>query len=87
MNYPNPFNPSTTINYLIEEKSNIKLSIHNIKGQKVIELIHCNKDRGKHSVIWDGKNSSGETINSGVYYIILNADNKRVIIKKCVLLK
>ncbi|MCK4654382.1 MAG: SBBP repeat-containing protein [Candidatus Cloacimonetes bacterium] len=67
-NYPNPFNPTTTINYQLPEDSKVKLSIYNIKGQKVKILVNKILPAGEHSIIWDGKDSNGNRVSSGIYF-------------------
>jgi flagellar hook assembly protein FlgD len=53
-NYPNPFNPSTNISFSIPSPANVKLTVYNVKGQKVKELINDTMDMGIHTVQWDG---------------------------------
>ena len=86
-NFPNPFNPSTTINFSIQIDSIIKLSIYNIKGQKIKTLANEEFTKGDYSIIWDGNNQSGKSVSSGVYYYIMKVDGKIKAIKKCLLLK
>jgi len=85
-NYPNPFNPETTINYELSKASFVTLKIYNILGQEVRTLIDENKPAGSHIVKWDGKNTSGEYVTSGMYFIRLQAD-KYTQIKKAIYLK
>jgi len=86
-NYPNPFNPTTTISFSIIEDSNIELSIYNIKGQKVKQLVSDQLSAGQHSVVWDGDDESGKLVSSGVYLYKLNVNGKTEAVKKCLLLK
>ncbi len=66
-NYPNPFNPTTVIEFSIPETGHINLTIYNIMGQKVRELVSDNFRAGTHTIIWDGKDDSGNTVSSGIY--------------------
>ncbi len=66
-NYPNPFNPSTEIKYVLPKSGFVDLKIYNIRGREVKILINDFKSAGTNSVIWDGKDSFGETVNSGIY--------------------
>lgn len=68
-NYPNPFNPSTTISFdLVEENSNnVELVIYNMKGQKVKQLLNSQLPAGKHSIVWNGDDDSGNPVSSGMY--------------------
>ncbi|MDP2984336.1 MAG: FlgD immunoglobulin-like domain containing protein [Candidatus Latescibacter sp.] len=66
--YPNPFNPSTTIALGLPRDGHVIISIYNVNGQKVRELANSNMFAGKHSFIWDGRDSSGQVISAGVYF-------------------
>lgn len=85
-NYPNPFNPETRIHFSVTEKSNVNVSVYNVKGQKVKTLVNDNMDAGNHSVMWNGKNSNNQGVSSGVYFMRLSTP-KHVISKKINLLK
>ena len=77
-NFPNPFNPSTVINYTIPQSLNslqVKLEIFNLLGQKVITLVDAKQVAGEHSIQWDGKNEAGNLVASGVYLYRLKAEN------------
>jgi hypothetical protein len=67
-NYPNPFNPSTTINFGLPSETAVELRIYNIRGQVVNTLINKVMPAGYHEVVWDGKNSGGQPVSSGVYF-------------------
>lgn len=66
-NYPNPFNPTTTIKYQLPQMSDVKLVIYNVLGQKMRTLINKQVEAGHHSVVWDGRNDSGRQVATGVY--------------------
>jgi len=66
-NYPNPFNPSTTIEYSLPETGRVSLVIYTVSGQKVCELVSGILSAGKHSVVWDGRDQTGNAVSSGVY--------------------
>jgi len=72
-NYPNPFNPETTITYQIPKASQVKLEIINILGQPVITLVDKEQLAGFYSVQWNGKDDSGRSVPSGVYVYRLAA--------------
>ncbi len=72
-NYPNPFNPTTTINYSIPRRRNIELAVFNVKGQRIKTLINDVMPSGEHSVIWDGDNDNGVKVASGIYFYKLQA--------------
>ncbi|MHB2150321.1 T9SS type A sorting domain-containing protein [Calditrichota bacterium LG25] len=85
-NYPNPFNPSTTIRFGLPEDSNVKLTIYSSTGQKVINFINGFFSRGYHELMWDGKNRAGNLVSTGIYIFELKAGNHRII-KKMVFAK
>ncbi len=66
-NFPNPFNPETTISFFLAEASEVTLEIFNIRGQRVVKLVDEYKEAGIHRVIWNSRDSSGRTVGSGVY--------------------
>lgn len=66
-NYPNPFNPSTTISFTLPETGRASLAIYNASGQNIRELVSGTLPAGKHSVVWDGRNQNGSAVSSGVY--------------------
>ncbi|MFC1540891.1 FlgD immunoglobulin-like domain containing protein [Candidatus Latescibacterota bacterium] len=68
-NFPNPFNPTTTIEYAIpaDGAGHVDLVIYNIHGQKVRTLVSETKEAGYYNVVWDGRNDVGETVSSGLY--------------------
>lgn len=86
-NYPNPFNPSTTIQFSIQNDSNVKLSIYNIKGQKIKILAQNKFLKGSYSLVWNGDDENGQTVGSGVYLYKLYINGKIGAMKKCLLLK
>lgn len=74
-NYPNPFNPSTTLRYEIPLHSgNAELTIFDILGKKVRTLAAGNIEAGQHQVSWDGRSDAGRPMPSGVYFARLKAD-------------
>ncbi|MFO7895715.1 MAG: C10 family peptidase [Candidatus Cloacimonadales bacterium] len=72
-NYPNPFNPTTTISYNLAEEGEVELEIFNVKGQKVKTLVSEKQAAGTHSVVWNGKDNSGSNLSSGVYFYKLRS--------------
>ena len=86
-NYPNPFNPITTIKFNLIESGEVKLTIYNIKGQKVKTLMDCYTSPGDFELIWNGKDEQNLPVGSGVYFYKLNVNGKDKSVKKCLLLK
>jgi len=66
-NYPNPFNPETTIQYQLPKKSEVKLAIVNLLGQRVATLVNEVQSNGTYSIQWDGKDDTGTELASGIY--------------------
>ena len=85
-NYPNPFNPTTTLRFDLPEISDITLTIYNMLGQKVRTFDYQNTSAGYHSVIWDATNDFGQQVGAGVYLYQLQTINF-VKTRKMVLLK
>ncbi len=67
-NYPNPFNPSTTIAFSLPKAGIATVEIYNLKGQKVRSLLHAKLSSGEHKAVWDGTNDDGKTVSSGIYF-------------------
>lgn len=85
-NYPNPFNPSTTISFTLPEAQRVNLSIYNTIGQKVKELISRDLPMGDHEIVWNGTNEFGREVPSGIYYYRLSSRNYQEI-RKMILMK
>ncbi len=77
-NYPNPFNPVTTITYELNSRMPVFLTIYNVRGQKVKELIRGEFQSGYNTVGWDGRNDLGRQVSAGVYYYSIKAGNQVV---------
>jgi hypothetical protein len=67
-NYPNPFNPNTVINYSVEHKTEVEISVLNILGQHVATLVNEEMDAGVYQVVWDGNDENGDHVASGIYF-------------------
>jgi len=80
-NYPNPFKPNTKIEYSLENDGHVDLTVYNIDGKQIINLISNIKGAGSYSVDWNGKDSFGNAVSSGNYVVKMNADNKTKTIK------
>jgi hypothetical protein len=74
-NYPNPFNPVTSIRFVLPKAMDVKLEIYNALGQKVTTLIDGKQRQGQHIVNWNGIDSKGYPVSSGIYFYRLNAEN------------
>jgi hypothetical protein len=89
-NFPNPFNPTTTIEFNIEpsqQNEQIELEIYNLKGQKIKTIANDEFPKGTHSFIWNGDDATGKPVSSGIYLYKLKIDGKTEAMRKCLLLK
>jgi flagellar hook assembly protein FlgD len=85
-NYPNPFNPTTSIQYALSEDTRVTIRIYNMLGQLVATLVDEDQTAGYKSVAWNGRNAAGSSVASGIYLYKLNAGNfvqtKRMLLLK-----
>ena len=86
MNYPNPFNPSTTIPIELPEESFVEVAIYNILGEKITVLSKGVKSPGYHNILWNGKNQFGKPVSSGIYFVSVHLGQK-IYHQKMMLLK
>ena len=73
-NFPNPFNPGTTIKYSVPKRTQVQVSIFNSLGELIKSLVNESEDAGTYSINWNGTNESGRPVGSGVYLIRLNTE-------------
>ena len=85
-NFPNPFNPGTTIRYTLQKSGDVEITIFNVLGQPVKTLVRGYKTAGTHDVYWNGTNEQGALVPSGVYFYRLRT-NGLTITKRMVLSK
>ncbi len=92
-NYPNPFNPETTIEYQLPQSAEVMLTIYDVQGHEVRRLVHGTKSAGYHSVQWDSRNELGKFVASGIYLYRIEVKSKvagqrsYVNVKKMILMK
>lgn len=86
-NYPNPFNPSTSISFSVSQPAFVEMEIFNIKGQKVSQLIHQNMEKGTHKITWNGNDDKGKNVGSGVYFCRLKVNHQSIDTRKMLLIK
>jgi hypothetical protein len=68
-NYPNPFNPSTTISFTVPQSSTVSLSVYDLSGRLIRSLLSDESvDQGRHEVVWSGQDERGGSVPSGVYF-------------------
>jgi len=85
-NYPNPFNPKTSIPYTVARPTKVQMIVYDINGKEIMRLIDQIKDMGDYIVTWSGVNSLGFPVSSGVYFVTIRMDHfyntkKMVLIK------
>ncbi len=79
--YPNPFNPSTAIQFDLPETADVRLEVFDILGRRVRLLLKARKPAGRHTVRWDGADDAGHRVVSGVYIFQLQADGRKCVAK------
>ena len=80
-NFPNPFNPSTTIRYRLPEDSNVSLVIYDVRGNLIQTLETGHRSAGWYNVVWNGQTADGSTISTGIYFARLYAGDYSYMIK------
>jgi len=75
-NYPNPFNPETAIKFTLPNSGRVHLSIYDIKGREITNLINEDKQRGTYLAVWNGCNKNGRKVSSGLYIYRLKFKNQ-----------
>ncbi len=75
-NYPNPFNPETTISFTLDKPSFCEMSIYNVRGQRIVTLVQERLEAGPHAIVWDG-----DSAPSGMYLCRLKTDSDEVVRK------
>ena len=86
-NFPNPFNPATTIKYALPQAADVELTVYNVVGQVVRTLVAEHQSAGRYVVEWDATNDSGHSLSSGIYLYRLQAGSEFREVKKMLLLK
>lgn len=86
-NFPNPFNPQTSIQYTLNKNDFLQITIHDESGHLITTLVNGNKSAGAHNVLWNGKNDKGVPVASGIYFYTLRAGGKNIDTKRMILLK
>jgi len=85
-NYPNPFNPSTSIAFYLDRDTNVNVTIFNIRGQQVRMLVNGSFTAGHHHISWDGKDDNAQFMASGVYFYIMET-SESAHFRKAILIK
>ena len=72
-NFPNPFNPTTTLRYNLPINAKVKLVIYDLLGRAIKTLVNRVEETGLKSVVWDGNNDAGQPVSSGIYLYRIQA--------------
>ncbi len=80
-NFPNPFNPTTSIVYTVKEAGPVRVQIFNIMGQLVRTLVNASQSAGRYDVLWDGRDMNNQPVPSGTYLCMMEAGSYRTFIK------
>ena len=86
-NFPNPFNPTTTIQYALPQAADVELTVYNVVGQVVRTLVAEHQSAGRYAVEWDATDDNGHSLSSGMYFYRLEAGGEFREVKKMLLLK
>ena len=84
--YPNPFNPTTTLSFSVPTEGVVSLNIYDMTGRLVSTLVDGNLEQGYHSIIWNGMDSNGHAVSSGMYIYSLKGEGVSIT-KKMVMMK
>ena len=85
-NYPNPFNPSTIIQYVIPKTGTVEINIYDIRGKLIRTIVNQNQTDGLHKAYWDGRDEAGKKAASGIFVYTVKFE-KICLSKKMILLK
>ncbi|MDD2229312.1 MAG: FlgD immunoglobulin-like domain containing protein [Candidatus Cloacimonetes bacterium] len=75
--YPNPFNPTVNISYILEKQAKTEISVFNQRGQLVRSLLSTELKNGQHNLMWNGKDNAGKDCSSGIYLFVMETGGKR----------
>jgi flagellar hook assembly protein FlgD len=78
-NYPNPFNPSTTIGYAIPHIGVVSIDVYDILGHQITTLLSKTMPAGYYEVSWDGRDQYGRSVSTGIYFYTLNTGKTRIV--------
>lgn len=80
-NYPNPFNPSTKIKFAIPQEAKVNIKVYNVLGKEITKLLNETRRSGEYEITWNGSDSNGHSVSSGIYFITMTADKYSKTIK------
>ncbi|MFQ5674457.1 MAG: FlgD immunoglobulin-like domain containing protein [bacterium] len=74
-NHPNPFNPETSIRFVLQKAGHVAITVYNMRGQLIRQLVSTELAAGEHTVNWNGKDNFGNVVSSGLYFYKMTAGN------------
>ncbi len=80
-NYPNPFNPETTITFELPQSGHVDIAVYNTRGRRIQTLAGRTMSAGAHQLIWNGTDARGKPVVSGVYFCVMRAGGIRQVVK------
>lgn len=86
-NFPNPFNPETTIKYSVSRKSFVQLKVYDVTGRLINNLVSKNLSAGSYSAVWNGNDINGNSVSSGIYFYCITIDGSKSVSRKMLLIK
>lgn len=85
--HPNPFNPSTNIQFAVNKDNLVQLNVYNLRGEKVRTLVQDQLPANEYNIVWDGKSDAGQNVSSGQYFARLRIGKEVVQVRKMSLVK
>ena len=85
-NYPNPFNPTTSLRYNLREQAQVTLTVYDLMGREIVQLVNTTQESGFKSVQWDATDNFGKPVSAGIYLYQIQS-GEFVQTRKMVLLK
>jgi hypothetical protein len=84
--YPNPFNPVTTLRYQLPEANMVSVTIYDMAGREIKNLVHQQQNQGLYTIEWNGTNNFGNSVSAGIYLYqvqsgVYNQTNKMILLK------
>ena len=74
--YPNPFNSSTTISYILARNGLVQVTIRDVTGREIVSLVEGYRNAGQYSIVWNGMNGEGKLVSSGLYFVTVSGFNQ-----------
>ncbi len=86
LNYPNPFNESTNLDYSVTDESKVQVTVYNVLGHRIRSLLNQIQEPGSYRLYWDGTNARGDVVPSGLYFLVVQVE-KNAAVRKMTMVK